>query len=158
VQVRYRTVPLTEERLAEDLRRAMKARDMSVVYVLRGVITAVKNLKVEKRVGSIGEADLVQIIRREMRQREEAEDFAGKAGRDDLVAQNQAERRVLEPYVPAVLSDTALEARIREIASGGAEASIGSIMATLRAELAGRYDGRRASEIAKQVLAETGSG
>jgi uncharacterized protein YqeY len=150
-------VPLTEERIVEDLTRAMKARDMSVVYVLRGVIAAVKNLKVEKRVAAIPEAELVQVIRREMRQREEAEEFATRAGREDLVAQNQAERRVLEPYVPAMLSDAALEARIREIASGEAEASIGTIMAALRAELAGRYDGRRASEIAKQVLADVGN-
>jgi uncharacterized protein YqeY len=146
-------VPLTEERIVEDLTRAMKARDMSVVYVLRGVLAVSKNLQVEKRVKTLPEADLVQIVRREMRQREEAEEFAAKAGRQDLVAQNQAERRILEPYLPALLSDAEREARIRELAAGGGEPSIGTIMAALRAELAGRYDGRRASEIAKTVLA-----
>jgi hypothetical protein len=118
----------------------------------------VKNVKVEKRVGSLPEADLVRIVRREVRQREEAEEFAAKAGRDDLVTQNQAERRILEPYLPAMLSDAELEARIRELTSGDGEASIGSVMAALRAEAAGRYDGRRASELTKQVLAERGGG
>jgi hypothetical protein len=146
-------VPLTEERIVEDLTRAMKARDMSVVYVLRGVLAVSKNVKVEKRIATLPEADLVQIIRREMRQREEAEEFATKAGRQDLVTQNHAERRILEPYLPALLSDTELEARIRELARGADNPSIGTIMAALRTESAGRYDGRRASEIAKAVLA-----
>jgi len=151
-------VPLTEKRIAEDLTRAMKARDMPLVYVLRGVVAALKNLKVEKRVDALPEADIVQVVRRELRQREEAEEFARRAGRDDLVAQNEAERGILEPYLPAVLSDGELEARIREIATGSADPSLGVIMGTLRAELAGRYDGRRASEIAKLVLSERGDG
>jgi len=83
---------ITEERLAEDLTRAMKARDMPRVYVLRGLLTAVKNLKVEKRGAALGETELVQVVRREIRQREEAEEFATKAGRDDLIAQNRGER------------------------------------------------------------------
>src|SRR2546430_2774297 len=62
----------------------MKARDMPRVYVLRGVLTAVKNLKVEKRGAPLGEADLVQIRRREIRQREEAEEIAGQDGRYEL--------------------------------------------------------------------------
>ena len=151
-------MPLTEKRIAEDLTRAMKARDMPLVYVLRGVVAALKNLKVEKRVDALPEADIVQVVRRELRQREEAEEFARRAGRDDLVAQNEAERGILEPYLPAVLSDGELEARIREIATGSADPSLGVIMGTLRAELAGRYDGRRASEIAKLVLSERGDG
>jgi len=55
---------LTEGQLAEDLTRAMKARDMPRVYVLRGLLTAAKNLKVERRGGELTEADLVQLARR----------------------------------------------------------------------------------------------
>src|SRR5947208_7130718 len=100
---------LTEGQLAEDLTRAMKARDMPRVYVLRGLLTAAKNLTVERRGAALGEADLVQIVRKEIRQREEAAEFATKAGRPDAVAQNHAERAMLETYVPAQLDAAALE-------------------------------------------------
>jgi len=53
---------ITEQQLTDDLTRAMKARDMPRVYVLRGLLTAVKNLKVEKRGGVVGEAELVQLV------------------------------------------------------------------------------------------------
>jgi uncharacterized protein YqeY len=145
---------LTEQQLADDLTRAMKARDMPRVYVLRGLLTAAKNLKVERRGAALAEADLVQLVRREMRQREEAEEFAARAGRSELVAQNRAERALLEAYVPALLAPAELEEAIRTIAAGPETRSLGAIMGALRERFAGRFDGRQASEIARRVLAE----
>jgi len=145
---------ITEQRLAEDLTRAMKAREMPRVYVLRGLLTAVKNLKVEKRGAVLAEAELVQLVRREIRKREEAEEFATKAGRSELVEQNRSERAMLESYVPAQLDPGELESLIRKIAARPDARSLGAIMAALREDFAGRFDGRRASEIARRVLAE----
>src|SRR2546422_2683875 len=85
---------LTEGQLAEDLTRAMKARDMPRVYVLRGLLTAVKHVKVERRGGNLAEADLVQLVRREIRKREEAEEVATRGGRADMIAQDPNERRI----------------------------------------------------------------
>jgi uncharacterized protein YqeY len=150
-------VALTEQQLNDDLTRAMKAREMPRVYVLRGLLTAAKNLKVEKRGAPLGEADLVQIVRRELRQREEAEQFAEKAGRADLVEQNRAERALLEAYVPPMLDGTALEAAVREIAATPGGRSMGTIMGALRERFAGRFDGKQASEVARRVLAEPAS-
>jgi uncharacterized protein YqeY len=145
---------MTEQQLTEDLTRAMKAREMQRVYVLRGLLTAVKNLKVEKRGGPVAEEDIVQIVRREIRKREEAEGFATKAGREELVAQNRAERTMLEAYVPAQVDPEQLERAIREIAASADARSLGAIMGSLRERFAGRFDGRQASEIARRVLAE----
>jgi uncharacterized protein YqeY len=146
--------PLTEQQLNADLARAMKAREMPRVYVLRGLLTAVKNLKVEKRTATLPEADLVQLVRRELRQREEAEQFAAQAGRSDLVEQNRAERAMLEGYAPPALDVAALEAAVREIAATPGGRSMGAIMGALRERFAGRFDGRQASEVARRVLAE----
>jgi uncharacterized protein YqeY len=151
-------VALSEEQLTDDLRRAMKARDMTTVYVLRGVTAAAKNLKVERRAAELSEGDLFDIIRREVRKRQEAEEFAVKAGRDDLVQQNAGERAILEPYLPAMLSGAALEACVRELLSGQPGAALGQIMAALKATHAGRYDGREASELVRRVLTEGGAG
>lgn len=146
-------MPLTEQQLADDLNRAMKARDMPRVYVLRGVIAAVKNLKVERRGAELGEADLSQIIRKEIRKREEAEEFALKAGRQDVVEQNRSERVMLEAYAPAQLDPAALEQAIRAIAAEPNTGNLGAVMGALKARFAGRFDGRQASEIARRVLA-----
>jgi uncharacterized protein YqeY len=144
---------ISEQQLADDLSRAMKAREMPRVYVLRGLLTAVKNLKVEKRGAPLGEADIVQLVRREIRKREEAEEFAIRAGRGELVEQNRSERAMLEAYVPALLATDELERVIREIVARPDARSIGAIMGALRDRFAGRFDGRQASEIARRVLA-----
>ena len=144
---------LTEQQLADDLNRAMKARDMPRVYMLRGVIAAVKNLKIERRGAELAEADLSQIIRKEIRKREEAEEFALKAGRQDAVEQNRGERAMLEAYAPAQLDPAALEQAIREIAAEPNAGNLGAVMGALKARFAGRFDGRQASEIARRVLA-----
>lgn len=149
---------LSEERLTEDLRRAMKARDMTVVYVLRAVTAAAKNLKVERRTSELSEADLVEIVRRELKKRQEAEDFARQAGRDELVQQNASERAVLEPYLPELLTGAALETCVREILAAQPGAALGQVMAALKAQHAGRYEGKEASEVARRVLGERAAG
>ena len=146
-------MPLTEQQLADDLNAAMKARDMPRVYVLRGVIAAVKNLKVERRGAELGEADLGQVVRKEIRKREEAEEFAVKAGRQEAVEQNRSERAMLEAYAPAQLDQSALEQAIREIAADPGSRNLGAVMGALKARFAGRFDGRQASDIARRVLA-----
>ena len=136
----------------------MKARDMTTVYVLRGVTAAAKNVKVERRSAELSEGDLFEIIRREVRKRQEAEEFAVKAGRDDLVRQNVTERAVLEPYLPAMLSGAELEACVRELLRAQPGAVLGHVMAALKAAYAGRFDGREASELVRRVLAESSAG
>ena len=149
---------LSEQQLNDDLTRAMKAREMPRVYVLRGLITAVKNLKVEKRGASLAESDLVQLVRREIRKREEAEEFAAKAKRDELIEQNRSERTILEAYVPAPLDPAELEQAIRDIIARPEARSLGTVMGALRERFAGRVDGRQASEIARRLLAEPAGG
>lgn len=147
-------MPLTEEQLSADLTAAMKARDMPRVYVLRGLLTAAKNLKVERRGAALTEPDLVQLVRREMRKREEAEEFAAKAGRSDAVEQNRAERRLLEPYAPALLDAGELDAVVRALVGELPSPSMGAVMSALRERYAGRFDGKQASEVARRVIGE----
>jgi uncharacterized protein YqeY len=147
-------VAISEEQLAQDLTAAMKARDAQRVAVLRGVVAAAKLVKVERRATRLDEADLVQVLRKEVRQREEAEEFAVKAGRDDLVSQNRAERAILEGYVPAPLGPDELERAIRDALAAGVQRQMGAVMAALRERFPGRVDGKSASELARKVLAE----
>jgi uncharacterized protein YqeY len=151
-------VTLSEEQLAQDLTAAMKARDAQRVAVLRSVVAAAKLLKVERRAARLDEADLVQVMRKEIRKREEAEEFAAKAGRADLVSQNRAERGILERYVPAPLAPEELERAIRDALAAGTARQMGAVMSALRDHHPGRIEGEAASEIARRILAEPAGG
>lgn len=131
----------------------MKAREPLAVSVLRGIVAAVKNLKVERRGTALTDAELVQVVRREARKREEARDFARQAGRDDLVAQNDAELGVLAAYLPQAPSADTLEAKVRQLAAEVTSPDVGTLMRMLKAEYGAALDGRVASQLVKEVLA-----
>ena len=143
----------TEKMLRDDLQSAMKARDMAAVYVLRGVLSAVANQKIEERVDELDAADVVAILRRETKQREEAEGYARDAGREDLIAKNAAERAILARYLPAQLEDGELANLVRDWLGEGLK-GMGPIMGRLKERHAGQYDGKRASEIVRAILAD----
>ena len=89
----------TEAQLQKDLQSAMKARAKDKVYVLRDVITAIKNLKVERQRAEPTEADITALVRKEINKRAEAADFARKANRLDLIQKNEGEKAILEARV-----------------------------------------------------------
>ncbi len=143
----------TEADLQRDLHAAMRARDMPKVYVLRGVITAVKNSKVEKQIPELPEAEIVALVRKEASKRVEAIGFAEKAGRSETVAQNQAEKAILDAYLPAQLGAADLEAAVRALSAELGTTQIGPLMAALRERHSGQFDGKLASELIRKLAA-----
>jgi uncharacterized protein YqeY len=141
----------TEAQLQEDLKGAMKARDMDTVYVIRGLIAVIKNVKVEKQLAQLPEADIAGLVRKEINKRREAADFARQANRADLVEKNEHEKRLLERYIPEQLSAEALQAAIKEISTELGTTQIGPIMAKLRERHAGQFDGKLASELIRKL-------
>ena len=141
----------TEAQLQGDLQAAMKARAMEKVYILRGLITAIKNLKVEKQIAEVPEADIAALVRKEINKRTEAAEFARQAGRQELVEQNQSEKAVLEAYLPQQLSASALEDVIKALAAELGTTQIGPLMAKLRERHAGQFDGKLASELIRKL-------
>jgi uncharacterized protein YqeY len=141
----------TEAQLQEDLKGAMKARDMDTVYVVRGLIAVIKNLKVEKQIAQLPEADIAGLVRKEINKRTEAAGFARQANRAELVEKNEREKQLLEKYLPEQLSAEALQAAIKEIAAELGTTQIGPIMAKLRERHAGQFDGKLASELIRKL-------
>ncbi len=143
-------------KLQQELKGAMKSGDKLRTMVLRGVIAEVSRYEVEKDVRrEADEAAVVQILKREKARREEALDFAKKGGRNDLIAQNEAEIKIIESYLPAALSpDEVRDAIKAEIAKGAAQ--IGPLMKALRERFGAQLDGKMASELVKQELAARG--
>jgi uncharacterized protein len=141
----------TEAQLQGDLQAAMKARAMEKVYILRGLITAIKNLKVEKQISEVPEVDIAALVRKEINKRIEAAEFARKAGRQELIEQNESEKTVLEAYLPQQLSAGALEGVIKALAAELGTTQIGPLMAKLRERHAGQFDGKLASELIRKL-------
>lgn len=141
----------TEAQLQSDLQAAMKARTMDKVYILRGLLAGIKNLKVEKRADEISPAEIAQLVRKEINKRKEAAEFARTANRPELVEKNEGEKAVLEAYLPEQLDAGALEAAIRELVTELGTTQIGPIMAKLRERHAGQFDGKLASELIRKL-------
>lgn len=144
---------LDEASLQRDLQDAMRARDRRRIDVLRGLIAAIKNAKVERQVGTLPEPEIVALVRKEANKRTEIAGFATQAGRAATVADAEAERAILESYLPTQLDPAALEAAIRALAAELGTMQIGPLMAALRDRHAGQFDGKQASELIKKLTA-----
>ena len=144
-------MPVDEARLQRDLQDAMRARDRLRIDVLRGVIAAVKNAKVERQVPALAEADIVAIVRKEVNKRTEIIGYAEQAGRAETVAQSEAEKAVLGAYLPTQLDAAQLDAVVAALAAELGTTQIGPLMAELRKRHAGQFDGKIASEIIKKL-------
>ena len=141
----------TEADIQRDLNAAMKARDMTRVYVLRGLLAAIKNVKVDKQVSEVPGSEIASLVRKEINKRIEAAEFASKGGRAELVESNRMEQGILEAYLPAQLDAARLDAVIRELAQELGSPAIGPIMAKLKERYPGQYDGKLASELARKL-------
>ena len=145
---------LDENRLRDDLKTAMRARDSLRTRVLRGVLAALKNKAIETRGEALGEKELIAIVKREAKQCAETLEFARKAGRDDTVAEHEAVLKVLEAYLPRQLDEDSLRAAVEAIVAETGATEMGSVMKELSARHGGAYDGKRASVIVREVLAD----
>jgi uncharacterized protein YqeY len=142
-------------RFQDDLKTAMKARDTARVMTIRGILTEITRL--EKEVcRPANEDEIVQILKRERARREEALGFARQGNRPDLIAQNEAEARILDAYIPAGVGAEEIRAVIESKIAAGA-AQIGPLMKALKDEFGARLDGKLASELVKEALARKGA-
>lgn len=148
---------IREADLQAELRGAMKRRATLEVGVLRGLLAAIRNARIEKRISAdqeLAESDVFQILRREIKQRDEAIGFAETGGRVELVEKNRAEREVLGRFLPKAPSTEAVEQAVGRLYASGVT-QMGAIMSALRQEFGPSLDGRTAAEIVKRFLSET---
>lgn len=143
-----------KEQLLADLKASMKAKDTvkkSTVTMIRAAILQVeKDNKVE-----LGDAEIQEIIAKQMKQRRDALDEFKKAERDDLIAQTEAEMRVIEAYLPKQLTQEEIEAIVDEtIKETGAESAkdMGKIMDALMPKVKGLADGKLVNQIVREKL------
>lgn len=139
-----------KDKLLADIKESMKAKEKEKLVTLRGLSAAIKQIEVDTR-KDVDDSGIVDIVRKEIKKRRDAIDFAQKAGRSELVAQNESEISLLENYLGEQLSAEELEKIITDLVSAGAE-SIGQVMGTLNQQHKGKFEGRVASTLIKKHL------
>ena len=142
-------------KLQDDLKDAMKTKDNFKRDVIRFLMSALKQIEVDER-KELSDADIIKIIQKSLKQRDDAAMAFKEAARDDLYDKEVAEAAILKSYLPQQLSDDALKSIIQKhIQATGATSlkEIGKIMAGVLAECEGIADGKRINNIAKELLA-----
>ncbi len=143
-----------KERLADDLKEAIRSRDEARKTAIRMVTWAVKNQEVAQG-RPLDDLGIIAIIQREIRRRRESIEEFRKGNRPDLVAKEEAELAVLESYLPPAMSrEEVAEAARAVIAELGARgpADKGKVMPVLIQRLAGRAEGRLINEVVTELL------
>lgn len=145
---------MLREKIADDMRGAMKAREAQRVAALRMLMAAVKNAEVEKR-HELSDDEVLDVVTREAKRRRESIEAFLQGGREDLVQKETAELAVLESYLPERLGDDELSAMIDDaITETGASSpkQMGDVMKALMPKLRGRADGAQVSALVKERL------
>ena len=145
-----------KDRLHRDLTTAMKARDELRTATLRMALTAVKTEEVSGgEARELGDDEVLKVLAREAKKRRESATAYTDAGRTELAEREDAERAVLEEYLPSQLDDAELEALVRatvEEAGATGPQQMGSVMKLVTPRVAGRAEGGRVAAAVKKAL------
>jgi len=150
---------MLRERLSEDLKTAMRAREQRAVSTIRLVLAELKLRDISARekgnTTGVGEPEIIDMMQKLVRQRRDSIEAYEKGGRPDLVQQEAEEIAIIERYLPKGLSDEETAKAIAEaIAAAGATTvkDMGRIMARLKEQYAGRMDFGKVGPLVKQKL------
>ncbi len=143
-----------QQKLTDDLKRAMKGGDRVRTSVIRFSMAAIKNAEIARQ-ASLNDTDILGIIAKQVKQRQESIESFKQGNRPDLVAQEEAEMAILNEYLPQQMSreEVVAEARrvIAELGAAG-PGDKGKVMPQLIAQLKGRADGRVINEVVTELL------
>ena len=146
-----------QERVDSDLKEAMRAKDTRKLGVLRMLKSALKYAVIAKSgaEAELSDAEAAQVVRKQVKQRQDSIESFEKGGRAELAAKEKEELLILDAYLPQAMSSDELAKVVREtIAETGAtsKAQMGGVMKALQAKLAGRADGKTLSqEVSRQL-------
>ena len=143
-----------KDRINEDMKAAMRAREQERLGALRLLLAAIKQREIDERV-TLEDLQLISVIDKMIKQRKDSISQYEKASRQDLADKEKYEISILEAYLPQQMSQAEVDAAVAEaIASTGAKgaADMGKVMGVLKPKLAGRTDMGKVSGLVKGKL------
>lgn len=145
-----------KERITEDMKAAMRAKDAVKLGAIRMLTAAIKQKEVDERI-DVTDAQVLAIIEKMIKQRKDSISQFEAGGRQDLADIEKIELAILSVYMPAALSDAEVQAAVTDaIAETGAAGpqDMGKLMAVLKPKLAGRADMTAVSALVKAALSK----
>ncbi len=146
------------DKINNDLKQAMKGKQSLEVSVLRMLLTALKNKKIEI-IGSeekeLSSDQMLGVIKSEAKKRKDSIASYEQGGREDLANQEKSELKILEKYLPAQMGDNEIEKIVRDAAQAAGLDSMrdfGKLMGQAMSKLKNQADGEKVSAIVKRVL------
>ena len=143
-----------KERLVDDMKSAMRAKEKDRLLAIRTILATIKQQEVDTR-EDVDEAGVLAILDKQSKQRRESIAQFSKAGRDDLVAQEELELGFIQEYLPEPLSDDEIASLIKEaMHATGADSmkDMGKVMAHIKPKAQGRADMGKVSGLIKAAL------
>ena len=145
---------LLKERIAEDMKAAMRAKDSKRLSAIRMLMAAMKQVEVDRRI-DLADSDVVAIVEKELKKRRDSVQQYRAAKRDDLADGEEFEASVLSAYLPQQATAEEIAAIVAEaIESSGSNgpAAMGKVMVLVKSKLAGRADMTLVSQAVKARL------
>jgi hypothetical protein len=146
-----------QERIDADIREAMRAKEADKLSALRMAKSALMNMAIEKHGagGKLGDLDALNVIRKQVKQRQESVQGFEKGGRPDLAEKERREIDYLTEYLPAPLAESEIQQLVREaVKEVGAtsKAQMGAVMKVATEKAAGRVEGKVLSQAVQRIL------
>lgn len=143
-----------KQKLSDDLKQAMKSGDKLKRSVIRMLMAAITNAEIARR-AALTDADILGVIAKDVKQHQESIDSFKLGNRQDLVDKEEAEKAILQTYLPQQMTHAEIvEATRRVIEEVGAQGpgDKGKVMPKLIAQLKGKADGREINEVVTELL------
>jgi len=150
------TTMTPQQRIEADVKAAMKAGEKERLSTLRMLLTEIKNEKI-RRLGEVDEAGFVSLVRKAIKQREEAAAQYKTGNRPELAAKEESEAKMLAEYLPAQVDEAQIRAAIQEVVDArglSGPAAIGPIMKEMLARFGSAADGSTINRLAREALAK----
>ncbi|GGG56236.1 GatB/YqeY domain-containing protein [Paenibacillus radicis (ex Gao et al. 2016)] len=142
------------ERLNDDMKKAMKNQDKFRLTTIRMIRASIKNLEIDLK-RPLEDAEVVDILGREVKQRKDSLQEFSKAGRDDLVTDLTAEIEIISQYLPVQLTEEEIKAIVQQTIQelgASSKAEMGKVMGALLPKTKGRADGKLVNQYVQQFL------
>lgn len=157
---------MLQKKIEEELRNSLKSRDTEKASTLRLLVSQIKNARIEKK-ADLTDEEVLGIIKREIKGRDEAVELYKKGGREDLVKKEESEKVILQKYLayrpclptgrqaglPKELSEEEIGKAIDEVlGKAGESPNFGQVMGRVMEKLKGKAGGKRVSQLVKERL------
>jgi uncharacterized protein len=147
---------MLQEQITKDYVQAMKAQDKDTASALSFLRAQIKNVVIEKKVLTLDDADVIVVLKKQIKQRQDSIEQFHKGGREDLVLKEKKELELFEKYLPAQATrediQTVVSKAVNELNAKSLK-DMGAVMKNVVVKLEGRADNKIVSELVRQALA-----